>query len=180
LKKIQGTWVLVESTTKEHVLEKVREDSAEQFWRTFEGNTVTDWNKDKIRSGTFRLDPSVEPRKIDINWDDGNEYGIYKLEDDRLTICTARGDAKDRPNNFNPRALKGDDQALRVFKRSDKQKEEAPRPSPGRTEPDVVPPPLKGQPRKKPEREGPADDRLPPGKTPPRRSPGADRRLPPS
>ena len=64
------------------------------------------WKRDgKSFAGTrIELDPSRDPRTIDVIPDGGKDrgermLGIYKLEDDQLTICMA-APGKPRPAEF--------------------------------------------------------------------------------
>ena len=67
------------------------------------------WKRDgKSFAGTrIELDPSRDPRAIDVIPDGGKDrgervLGIYKLEDDRLTICMA-APGKPRPDGVQGR-----------------------------------------------------------------------------
>ncbi|AMV40662.1 TIGR03067 domain-containing protein [Planctomyces sp. SH-PL62] len=88
--------------------------------RTVDDDRVV-WRRDgKSFSGsTIILDPAADPRTIDVLADGGpgrdkTVRGLYKLEGDELTICTADPD-EPRPTAF--RADAGDRWTLMVFKR---------------------------------------------------------------
>jgi uncharacterized protein (TIGR03067 family) len=79
------------------------------------------WKRDgKSFAGTrIELDPSRDPKAIDVIPDGGKDrgervLGIYKLEGDRLTICMA-APGKPRPKEF--KADKGSGCTLRTFVR---------------------------------------------------------------
>jgi uncharacterized protein (TIGR03067 family) len=71
--------------------------------------------------GTFKLDPTKQPKTIDVTHTKGadkdkQQFGIYKLEKGKLTICTAHPGkaAEDRPTGF---TTKDSDHVLVVFER---------------------------------------------------------------
>lgn len=68
----------------------------------------------QARRKAFKLDSTVTPKMIDIEHLDGTEagetsYAIYKLENDRLTICMPYYGVglKNRPNEFQTTAADG-------------------------------------------------------------------------
>ncbi|WP_165249548.1 TIGR03067 domain-containing protein [Paludisphaera soli] len=88
--------------------------------RTVDGDRVV-WRRDgKSFSGsTIVLDPAAEPKTIDVRADGGPGRdkvvrGLYKLEGDTLTLCTADPD-EPRPTQF--KADAGDRHTLQVFDR---------------------------------------------------------------
>lgn len=48
----------------------------------------------------FRLDPTKNPKHIDLTSDDGTLQGIYNIEDEKLTTCFPENDGDDRPTAF--------------------------------------------------------------------------------
>jgi len=53
------------------------------------------------RTATFRIDPSKNPRQIDLfTRDDRIFRGIYKFDDEDLVVCLQPGDRIDRPDDF--------------------------------------------------------------------------------
>jgi uncharacterized protein (TIGR03067 family) len=72
-------------------------------------------------SGTFRVDPNASPKAIDFMIQKGphagqTQPGIYKLEGDTLTVCTAHPDRPIRPTQF--ATVPGDGLGLTVLKRA--------------------------------------------------------------
>jgi uncharacterized protein (TIGR03067 family) len=114
----QGTWTAVSS----------RRDGADAtaeivrtITRTVEKDHVV-WKRNgkNFAGTTIVLDPSKTPEAIDVIPDGGpaqgkRVLGIYKLEEDRLTICMADAD-QPRPREF--KAEKGSKQTLMVFTRA--------------------------------------------------------------
>jgi uncharacterized protein (TIGR03067 family) len=92
-----------------------------EMW-TFKDGTITVERRDEVY--TYQLDASKEPKRIDItpgppSGDGKVRLGIYKIEDDILTICSlipgkAKPDAN-RPEDFDP--TKRDDVVVLTFRR---------------------------------------------------------------
>jgi uncharacterized protein (TIGR03067 family) len=96
------------------------EDLVRSIKRIVEGDHAI-WERDgkRFAGTTIELDPAREPKAIDVIPDGGGNrgervLGIYKLEDDKLTICMAEP-GKPRPKEF--RADKGSGHTLRTFRR---------------------------------------------------------------
>jgi uncharacterized protein (TIGR03067 family) len=117
MKQFQGTWKQIA-----YERDGVTEPLDEQGWEptvTFTGDTfvVTLADGTIPIKGTFKLDPSGDPKTID--WTDtiGGDAGktllaIYSLKGDRLVFCAAyRG--QERPTEFRTRP----GQVLRVSRR---------------------------------------------------------------
>ena len=120
LKRHQGTWDVVKFVRNG---EDSPADLVASIVRIVDGDHVV-WRRDgKSFSGsTIVLDPTADPKTIDILADGGpardkRVRGVYKLEDDKLTICTSDPD-EPRPKDF--KAEKGSKQTLMVFKREPK------------------------------------------------------------
>jgi uncharacterized protein (TIGR03067 family) len=102
---LQGAWRAVSSETG-------GKDQTEQFkdhLLVFEGVTFALKKGDDVGlKGTFKLDPSKEPRAIDITITEGGQdgdkgkvlHGIYELGKGTLKWCTAGPDGTDRPTEF--------------------------------------------------------------------------------
>jgi uncharacterized protein (TIGR03067 family) len=117
MKKLQGTW---KQTGYER--DGVAEAVDEQGWEprvTFTGDAfeVTLADGSIPIKGTYKLDPTRDPKTID--WSDtiGEDAGktllaIYSLEDDRLVFCAAYP-GQERPTEFRTRP----GQVLRVSQR---------------------------------------------------------------
>jgi uncharacterized protein (TIGR03067 family) len=120
LKAHQGVW-RTESFRRDG--KDTPEAIAKSITRAVDGDHVV-WKRDgKSFSGsTIVLDPTADPKTIDILADGGpardkRVLGVYKLEDDTLTICTADPD-QPRPKDF--KAEKDSKHTLMVFKREPK------------------------------------------------------------
>jgi uncharacterized protein (TIGR03067 family) len=117
MKKFQGTWRQVA-----YERDGVTEPPDEQGWEprvTFTGDTfvVTLADGSVPIRGTYKLDPTREPKTIDWNDTIGEDAGktllaIYSLEGDRLVFCAAYP-GRERPTEFRTRP----GQVLRVSQR---------------------------------------------------------------
>jgi uncharacterized protein (TIGR03067 family) len=102
LEKFQGTWKTVSM-----VIDGRQVPGAEIEFRqvviTGDKYVVIDGNR-TIQRGTFRLDPTARPRRIDTTPADGPnqgkvDRGIYELDGGTLRLCHAPPD-RDRPTEF--------------------------------------------------------------------------------
>jgi uncharacterized protein (TIGR03067 family) len=115
LERHQGTW---RATSSIYDGQEAPQEIVRSITRTVEKDHVV-WKRDgKSFAGTrIELDPSRDPKTIDVIPDGGKDrgervLGIYKLEDDRLTICMA-APGQPRPKEF--KADKGSGCTLRTF-----------------------------------------------------------------
>jgi uncharacterized protein (TIGR03067 family) len=75
---------------------------------------------------SFDIDPSKDPKQITLTYDEGplkgvKQFGIYKLEGGKLTLCFAapRAPEEERPKEFK---TEGNDYTLIVHERADEAK----------------------------------------------------------
>jgi uncharacterized protein (TIGR03067 family) len=116
--KIQGTW---ETTAITYNGKDLADEIKLKF--VFKGKEATVEGNDEVQKDyakfTFKLDPSTNPRCMDITVAEGNQKdtaieGIYELKGDELRIC-AKVIGKDRPTKF--ASPEGESIALLVLKR---------------------------------------------------------------
>ena len=122
--KHQGTW-LASSFRRDG------QETPQEIVRTITRTVVKDhvvWKRNgKSFAGTAMvLDPGQSPKSIDVIADGGptrgkRVLGIYRLDNDRLTICMADAD-QPRPKDFT--AEKGSRQTLMMFTREKPQANE--------------------------------------------------------
>lgn len=90
---LQGTWDVMS--------EEPQPKRKEPRQVVFRGNKLIALKKGKRdgRPGQFRIDPTTSPKSIDMRIGDFWIKGIYRLDGEKLEICTSAG--KDRPTDFN-------------------------------------------------------------------------------
>ncbi len=98
--KLQGTWSVVSS---ERGGDKAPEDKIKMVKLTFQKDKLIAHQADKTIEMSYTLDPSKNPKTIDITYLDGelkgeSHLGIYSLDGDTLKICMHRGTT--RPMEF--------------------------------------------------------------------------------
>ena len=110
LDKLQGHWVMVESTRDGKKL-----PGQVKIERTIEGNnytvTVKSDEGEQVLSGTLKIDPTKQPKTIDATRTEGPDadkamFGIYELEGNRQKVCFAPV-GKNRPTQFVSKAGTG-------------------------------------------------------------------------
>ncbi|QDV34858.1 TIGR03067 domain-containing protein [Tautonia plasticadhaerens] len=109
--RFQGTWLLVSM----QINGIDRYDAGQGMKWIFTGGKLTASGilngEEKAAPGTFSIDPSKDPKTIDLRFDDKVTYkGAYKFEDGRLKVCYHAGD---RPTEFTSRA--GSENVLMEF-----------------------------------------------------------------
>jgi uncharacterized protein (TIGR03067 family) len=112
LEKLQGTWTMTK-------IERAGEDLTDQFGGGEAEIKDKELTAPNIAAG-LKLDPSQSPKAIDLSYTKGpaaghTVKGIYKLEDDTLTLCRALTQDGERPTEFT--AGSGSGRMLFVFKR---------------------------------------------------------------
>lgn len=101
LDKLQGAWVVIDAERDGQPLQRIKGNKL-----VIKGNQFTIVTKCAELKGDLTLDPSKTPRTIDFQHQEGmlldkSWKGIYKFEDDKLTLCYAEADSgKDRPTEF--------------------------------------------------------------------------------
>lgn len=98
---IQGNWVPVAA---EMGGQKMPEQTLRAFRLTLNGDKYTAKNGEVTDIGTFKLDPTVKPKAMDITGTDGPNQGntipaIYELTGDTLKICYDLS-GEERPKEF--------------------------------------------------------------------------------
>jgi uncharacterized protein (TIGR03067 family) len=115
--KLTGTWAVV---SVEREGRKLEGDEVKDFKLIMEGEKYTLQMGDRTIEGTYKIDSSKDPKTIDAARTSGKDkdkvlLGIYKLEDDNLTMCLSAPDKTERPKEFS--AKEGSMHTLYVLKR---------------------------------------------------------------
>lgn len=87
-KALSGNWKLVKG--EDHGRD-FPEDIVKQFTLKVEGDTFTFAVLDQKMNATFKVDPSKNPKELDVTWTDGNNKGktvkcVYELKDDTFSF----------------------------------------------------------------------------------------------
>jgi RNA polymerase sigma-70 factor (ECF subfamily) len=121
---LQGLWFQVEMESDGKKLNKdALKGAAQMLVKGSEMWIGKDAARQMGRYKTYKLDTTKTPKQIDLTSHDGQEKGqtaaaIYKLEDDRLTICMPyfTADPSTRPTQFT--TVAGDTLMITVFERA--------------------------------------------------------------
>jgi uncharacterized protein (TIGR03067 family) len=114
LKKLEGTWEVVQMERAGRALSSEQVKSL-NFQVTFKEKQIRSRTGSITTEGTYQIDATKSPRTIDVTDRAGKlERGIYKLDDDTLTVVTAPTGA-DAPTSLEPKS--GSSQMLLVLKR---------------------------------------------------------------
>jgi uncharacterized protein (TIGR03067 family) len=108
--KMQGKWLMSALDIQERF---VPSEKLEGTVLTIKGDKYTVKTKNIETVVTFKLDPTQDPKHIDMFFPDGKNEpkrgkGIYKFEGDKLIICRSQSLDGERPRNF-ASSLKNDD-----------------------------------------------------------------------
>jgi uncharacterized protein (TIGR03067 family) len=101
-KLIQGTWIPIQA---ELGGKEMPEEVRKSIKLILKGDTYTAFVGDKPDAGTCKLDPTKNPKTLDILGTDGPNKGktiltIYELKGDTLKVCYDLS-GKGRPTEFN-------------------------------------------------------------------------------
>jgi uncharacterized protein (TIGR03067 family) len=115
--KLQGTWQAVSGEENDKPLS---DDFVKNYKATFRGDKVKLSAIDDSGEGTFTVDPTKDPKTIDIEISDSEKaVGIYHVEGDTLKLCMV----EDRDGNERPTEFVGTGkQVLIVFRRQPEKK----------------------------------------------------------
>jgi uncharacterized protein (TIGR03067 family) len=116
--QLQGTWTVASG---EHNGEKVPEEQIKLIKLTIKDDKMTVKRGDEtIFAGTVKVDPTTNPKQIDVTVTEGEGKGktrqaIYALDGDTMKLCHGEDD-QPRPKEL--ASKKADNTALMVLKRA--------------------------------------------------------------
>jgi RNA polymerase sigma factor (sigma-70 family) len=115
--KIQGEWKVDSAKANGQAPQGEEADRIKDATWTITADKITITFKGEDRISTYEIDPAAKPKTIDIMSEkEGTFKGIYKVEGDTLTICSAIGrPARERPTEFDSK--EGSGTMLIVLKR---------------------------------------------------------------
>lgn len=102
LEKLQGEWVMAALEVEG---KPVPDEKIQGTTLTIKGDKYIVSVKDKKHEVTITLDPTKNPKHIDMAFPDGTNAprigkGIYKIEDDKFILCRTQSTDGDRPTQF--------------------------------------------------------------------------------
>jgi uncharacterized protein (TIGR03067 family) len=115
--RLQATWHMVSLETNGR---KAPENEIKNFKMVIAGDVLSFKDGIDVKATIKQLDATTNPRLIDLEFKqpglNGVLEGIYKIEDDTLTLCLySVPDARQRPAEFTGK--EGSNQFLIVFRR---------------------------------------------------------------
>ena len=116
LEKFQGTWTVA---SMELDGKPLPEENRKKIKLTIKGENFTFDAGDGAEPGLYKIDPTKEPKELNIVITEGNDKGkiylvIYKFEGDKMVQCMELSN-KNRPREFTGKA--GSGCALEVWER---------------------------------------------------------------
>ena len=130
LERLQGTWTVIaaERVGKQIPEEEVKKANlrliikGKKFTgRSFPGEQAGEQGEE----ADIKIDPSTNPKTIDISRDGKVGLGIYEVDGDTLKICFGR-EGRERPTEFKTKPEVDQDQSLYVAKKEIEQKAKKP------------------------------------------------------
>ena len=118
---LQGEWQAVELRVGGKTSSEEEED-VKSVRFAFSGREMLNLSISGGQKRTFKVEPESTPKHIDITYQEGRDkgqtaFGIYKLEEDRLTLCfPADLKSSKRPDDFQSEPKNG--QVILVLKRA--------------------------------------------------------------
>ena len=102
LEKLQGEWFMAELEIDG---KPVPDEKIAGTTLTIKGDKYSVSVKDKKHEVTITLDPSKDPKAIDMSFSDGTDppkvgKGIYKIDGDTFVLVRAQATDSERPTSF--------------------------------------------------------------------------------
>jgi uncharacterized protein (TIGR03067 family) len=116
---LKGTWSMVSLTLSGREMPEGQVSTASMV---VQGNGITTTWAGRDSLATFKLDPAMTPRTIDLTFSDGplkdqTVKGIYKFDGNHFVMCRAARPEGERPGEFTSQAASG--RILAVWQRKE-------------------------------------------------------------
>lgn len=94
--RLQGVWI---AESVDSLGQPLPAERAKQMRLEFTGSNLRVTMGKQADAGTFKLDPTANPKEIDAIGDEGGTPGIYRFDGDKLILCIGEP-GSNRPRNF--------------------------------------------------------------------------------
>lgn len=103
-KAIEGTWIIESVKIDGKDNEEIKGEKL-----IFKDGKFTKKGKNTDAEGTYKLDPAAKPKTLDVTPEGKDQVvaAIYKLDGDKMTICTVPNPGGARPTEFNSKEGSG-------------------------------------------------------------------------
>jgi uncharacterized protein (TIGR03067 family) len=103
--KLDGTWIATGGSSEG---KEIPAEFIEKIMLTVvmkDGKYTVSVAGQEAETGTYKADPGKKPATLDVEISTGKnegkkQFGIYKLDDDKLTLVMSKAGSQDRPKTF--------------------------------------------------------------------------------
>jgi uncharacterized protein (TIGR03067 family) len=107
--KLSGTWEVVRVEADGQALPPKQFRGLKMTFKA--GKFTAQMGQGEKQEGTYKIDPTKNPKRIDISRKNGppagrDQFAVYSLAGNTLKVCSG-GSAKERPDGFETRGKEG-------------------------------------------------------------------------